>query len=159
MPSERSDVLFFHGFLSRNIFEIVMIQYDTNIRVCYGDTDKGGVVYYVTYARYYEVSRTELLRHYGLTYREIEEKGLVWPVRSLHITYLKPAFYDELLKVRSIIEEMPTVRFKIKTEIYNSREELINHGEVVLASTDPRTGKVVKTPSWLLDNLKTIIGE
>jgi len=134
-----------------------MIQHDTNIRVCYGDTDKGGVVYYGTYARYYEVSRTELLRHYGMTYREIEESGVVWPVRSLQITYLKPAFYDELLKVRSIIEEIPTVRFKIKTEIYNSRDELINYGEVVLASTDPRTGRVMKTPSWLLDKLRNII--
>jgi acyl-CoA thioester hydrolase len=138
---------------------MIVIQYDTNIRVCYGDTDKGGVVYYGTYPRYYEVSRTELLRHYGITYREIEEKGLVWPVRSLHITYLKPAFYDELLRVRSIIEELPTVRFKIKTEIYNSRNELINQGEVVLASTNPRTGRVMKTPTWLLDKLAAIIGE
>jgi acyl-CoA thioester hydrolase len=112
-----------------------------------------------TYPRYYEVSRTELLRQYGITYREIEERGLVWPVRSLHITYLKPAFYDELLRVRSIIEELPTVRFKIKTEIYNSRNELINQGEVVLVSTNPRTGRAVKPPSWFLDKLATIIGE
>ncbi|OFY62896.1 MAG: hypothetical protein A2Y71_00875 [Bacteroidetes bacterium RBG_13_42_15] len=138
---------------------MAILQYDTNIRVCYGDTDKGGVVYHGTYPRYYEVSRTELLRQYGITYREIEERGLVLPVRSLHITYLKPAFYDELLRVRSIIEELPTVRFKIKTEIYNSRNELINQGEVVLVSTNPRTGRAVKPPSWFLDKLATIIGE
>jgi len=138
---------------------MAILQYDTNIRVCYGDTDKGGVVYYGTYPRYYEVSRTELLRQYGITYREIEERGLVLPVRSLNITYLKPAFYDELLRVRSIIEELPTIRFKIKTEIYNSRNELINQGEVVLVSTNPRTGRAVKPPSWFLDKLTTIIGE
>jgi len=138
---------------------MAILQYDTNIRVCYGDTDKGGVVYHGTYPRYYEVSRTELLRQYGITYREIEERGLVLPVRSLHITYLKPAFYDELLRVRSIIEELPTIRFKIKTEIYNSRNELINQGEVVLVSTNPRTGRAVKPPSWFVDKLTTIIGE
>ena len=138
---------------------MAILQYDTNIRVCYGDTDKGGVVYHGTYPRYYEVSRTELLRHYGITYREIEERGLVLPVRSLYITYLKPAFYDELLRVRSIIEELPTIRFKIKTEIYNSRNELINQGEVVLVSTNPRTGRAVKPPSWFVDKLTTIIGE
>src|SRR4030042_2355182 len=135
---------------------MAILQYDTNIRVCYGDTDKGGVLYHGTYPRDYEVSRTELLRQYGITYREIEERGLVLPVRSLHITYLKPAFYDELLRVRSIIEELPTVRFKIKTEIYNSRNELINQGEVVLVSTNPRTGRAVKPPSWFLDKLATI---
>jgi len=80
-------------------------------------------------------------------------------VRSLYITYLKPAFYDELLRVRSIIEELPTIRFKIKTEIYNSRNELINQGEVVLVSTNPRTGRAVKPPSWFVDKLTTIIGE
>jgi len=96
-----------------------------------------------------------------ITYREIEERGLVWPVRSVHITYLKPAFYAELLMVRSIIEELPAVRFKIKTEIYNSRNELImiNQGEVVLVSTNPRTGRAVKPPSWFLDKMATIIWE
>jgi acyl-CoA thioester hydrolase len=136
---------------------MAILQYDTNIRVCYGDTDGMGVVYYGTYPRYYEISRTEMLRYYGIVYKEIEEKGMILPVRSMQITYLKPAFYDELLKVRSIMEEMPAVRFKIKMEIYNSNDELINQGEVVLISTNPVTGRAMKTPSWLLDKLKTII--
>jgi len=54
---------------------------------------------------------------------------------------------------------LPTIRFKIKTEIYNSRNELINQGEVVLVSTNPRTGRAVKPPSWFVDKLTTIIGE
>ena len=136
---------------------MAILQYDTNIRVCYGDTDAMGVVYYGTYPRYYEISRTEMLRHYGIIYREIEEKGMLLPVRSLQITYLKPAYYDELLTVRSIMEEMPAVRFTIKMEIYNSHDELINQGEVVLVSTNPATGRAMKTPSWLLDKIKTII--
>lgn len=136
---------------------MAILQYDTNIRVCYGDTDAMGVVYYGTYPRYYEISRTEMLRHYGIIYREIEEKGMLLPVRSLQITYLKPAYYDELLTVRSIMEEMPAVRFIIKMEIYNSHDELINQGEVVLVSTNPATGRAMKTPSWLLDKIKTII--
>jgi acyl-CoA thioester hydrolase len=134
-----------------------MLQHETKIRVCYGDTDKLGVVYYGTYPRYYEIARTELLRHYGITYKEIEDKGVVWPVRSLHITYLKPAFYDDLLTVRTIVEELPLVRFKIKTEIYNSQDELINHGEVVLISTNPLTGKAMKTPRWLIEKLSLFI--
>jgi len=136
---------------------MAILQYDTKIRVCYGDTDAMGVVYYGTYPRYYEISRTEMLRHYGIIYREIEEKGMLLPVRSLQITYLKPAYYDELLTVRSIMEEMPAVRFIIKMEIYNSHDELINQGEVVLVSTNPATGRAMKTPSWLLDKIKTII--
>jgi acyl-CoA thioester hydrolase len=128
-----------------------MITNEIKIRVCYGDTDKMGVVYYGTYPRFYEIARTELLRKYGITYRQIEESGIVWPVRNLQITYLKPAFYDDLLTVRTIVEELPLVRFRIKTEIYNESGELINHGEVVLISTNSQTGKAVKTPQWLVE--------
>ncbi len=128
-----------------------MTVHETKIRVCYGDTDKMGVVYYGTYPRYYEVARTEFLRHHGITYKEIEEAGIIWPVRNLQITYLKPAFYDDLLTVRSIVKELPAVRFHIKTEIYNPAGELINHGEVTLISTNPQTGKAVKAPPWLIE--------
>ena len=63
-----------------------MVSHEIKIRVCYGDTDKMGVVYYGTYPRFYEAGRNELLRSYGITYREIEEAGMVWPVRNLQIT-------------------------------------------------------------------------
>ncbi len=134
-----------------------MLVNETQIRVCYGDTDKMGVVYYGNYPRFYEIARNEMLRAYGVTYKQIEESGIVWPVRTLNITYLKPAFYDDLLTVRSRVEEIPLVRLRIKTEVFNPAGELINHGEVVLVSTNPITGKAVKTPQWLLDVLTPLI--
>jgi acyl-CoA thioester hydrolase len=136
--------------------EKTIIEHNTMIRVCYGDTDAMGVVYYGTYPRYYEISRTEMLRHYGIIYKEVEEKGMILPVRSIQINYLKPAFYDELLRVRSYIDELPLVRFMVKTEIYNSKDELINQGEVLLISTNPETGRAMRTPQWLLDMIKSI---
>ena len=134
-----------------------MVWHDYKIRVCYGDTDQMGVVYYGTYPRFYEIGRTEMLRDNGITYRKIEEAGILWIVRHLQLNYLKPAHYDDLLTIRTIVEEMPAVRFRIKTEIYNEDGELINNGEVVLISTNPVTGKPVKTPAWLLEKLKFII--
>ena len=134
-----------------------MLVHETQIRVCYGDTDKMGVVYYGNYPRFYEIARNEMLRAYGATDKQSEESGIVWPVRTLNITYLKPAFYDDLLTVRSRVEEIPLVRLRIKTEVFNPAGELINHGEVVLVSTNPITGKAVKTPQWLLDVLTPLI--
>lgn len=133
-----------------------MLSHETQIRVCYGDTDKLGVVYYGTYPRFYEIARTELLRHYGISYREIEENGLVWPVRHLNITYIKPAYYDDLLTVKSFVDEIPLVRLKIRTEIYNPQGELINHGEVTLVSTNPKSGKAIRTPAWLAEKFSEI---
>lgn len=136
-----------------------MLLNETKIRVCYGDTDKMGVVYYGTYPRFYEIGRNELLRSYGITYREIEESGVVYPVRDLQITFLKPAFYDDLLTIRTTVEEIPTARFTIRTQIYNERNELINQGKVVLISTNPETGKAMKPPRWLTGKFEALIRE
>jgi acyl-CoA thioester hydrolase len=133
-----------------------MIVHETKVRVIYGDTDKMGVVYYGIYPRFYETGRNELLRSFGITYRQIEEAGIIWPVRNLQITYLKPAFYDDLLTIRTIVEEIPLVRFKIKTEVYNEAGEMINFGHVVLVSTNPKTGKAIRTPEWLLQKFSFI---
>ena len=135
---------------------LAMIVNETKIRVCYGDTDKMGVVYYGSYPRFYEIGRNELLRSHGITYREIEEAGIVWPVRNLRITYLKPAYYDDLLTIRSSVAELPAVRFIIKTEIFNEAGELINQGEVELISTNPKTGKAMRTPKWLMERFSFI---
>lgn len=134
-----------------------MIEHETQIRVCYGDTDMMGVVYYGTYPRYYEIARTELLRAHGITYKEIEEAGLIWPVRSFHATYLKPAFYDDLLTVRTFVDQLPEVRFHIRTEIFNQAGDMINKGEVVLISTSRETGRPVKTPEWLLEKFRSMV--
>ena len=133
-----------------------MIIRETKIRVCYGDTDKMGVVYHGTYPRFFEVGRNEWLRSFGITYRDVEEAGIVWPVRNLQITFLKPAYYDDLITIRTMVHDLPLLRFHIKTEIYNEAGELLCHGEVTLISTNPQTGKPVKTPQWLLNKLSFI---
>ncbi|WP_430973816.1 acyl-CoA thioesterase [Sunxiuqinia rutila] len=123
-----------------------MLIHETKVRVYYEDTDKMGVVYYGVYPRYYEIGRTELIRSLGISYKEIEETNILLPARSLTINYLKSAYYDDLLTIRTIIETIPKVKFPIKTEIYNQQNELINSGEVVLAFFDANTNKPCRIP-------------
>lgn len=136
-----------------------MFVSETKIRVCYEDTDQMGVVYYGRYARYYEIGRTEAIRELGFTYKMIESQKVFLPARSLNITYLKPALYDDLLTVRTIINEIPKVKFPIKTEIYNEAGELINKGEVVLAFFDANTNKPCKAPDYFIDKMKPFFGK
>lgn len=110
-----------------------MLVHETQVRVYYEDTDKMGVVYYGVYPRYYEIGRTEMIRSLGVSYKDIEDTGILLPARSLNVNYLKSAYYDDLLTIRTIVEAIPKVKFPIKTEIYNQQNELINEGEVVLA--------------------------
>ena len=131
-----------------------MFVSETKVRVYYEDTDKMGVVYYGVYPRYYEIGRTEMIRDLGLTYREIEESGILLPARSLKINYLKSAYYDDLLTVRTIVDQIPKVKFLIKTEIYNQHGELLNEGEVVLVFFNSKTNKPCRAPERFIGALK-----
>ena len=130
-----------------------MIVTETQIRIYYQDTDQMGVVYYGNYARYYEIGRTEMIRDLGFTYKKMEELGIMLPARSLMVNYLKPAHYDDLLTVRTIVDTIPRVKFPIKTEIYNQTGELINSGEVVLVFFSSITNKPVAAPKFFLEEM------
>ena len=130
-----------------------MIVTDTKIRIYYQDTDQMGVVYYGNYARYYEIGRTEMIRHLGFTYKQMEELGIMLPARSLKINYLKSAYYDDLLTVRTIVDTIPKVKFPIRTEIYNEKGELINSGEVVLVFFSAIKNKPVGAPKFFIDEM------
>lgn len=129
---------------------------ETKYRVCYGDTDQMGVVYYGHYPRLYEIGRTELIRSVGFPYKKVEDEGIFMPVRSVKIDYLKPAYYDDLLTIRTIIKDLPKVKFKIFTEIYNEQGELLNKGETVLALMDRKMGRPTPAPQNFLDAISRL---
>ncbi|HBL75145.1 MAG: thioesterase [Bacteroidetes bacterium GWF2_42_66] len=131
-----------------------MLVSETKIRVYYEDTDQMGIVYYGNYARYYEIGRTEMIRQMGFTYKQIEEQKIALPARSLNITYIKSAYYDDLLTIRTIIDTLPKVKFPIKTEIYNQHGELINKGETVLVFFNALTNKPCAAPDFFIDKMK-----
>jgi acyl-CoA thioester hydrolase len=124
---------------------------ETTIRVRYGETDKMGYLYYGHYAEYFEVSRTDLIRQLGLTYREIEEKGIIMPVRSLKVDFKSPAYYDELLTVKSCLNVLPVIKMDIDYEIRNAKKQLICTGNTVLVFVDAATGKPRRAPEFFIN--------
>jgi len=123
-----------------------MYQSETHIRVRYGETDQMGYVYYGNYAMYYEVGRVESLRQLGLTYKEMEEMGVMMPVLENKSKYLAPARYDDLLRVVTTIKEKPGVRIKFEYEIFNGENKLIHQGETLLVFVDMKTNKPCRPP-------------
>ena len=91
-----------------------------------------GIMHHSNYIVMYEMARTEWLREMGLTYAEIERRGIMSPIIEVQSRYLYPAFYDELLTIKVFIEEMPSARLIIGSEVYNEQGKLINTGRVTL---------------------------
>jgi len=124
---------------------------ETKIRVRYSETDQMGYVYYGNYPAFYEVGRTEALRQMGTSYDALEKGGVMMPVASLSIKYVKPAKYDDLLTIKTIVKELPRMRMFFTYEVYNEAGELLNNGETVLAFIDMKRNRPVPCPEWLLE--------
>ena len=114
-----------------------------------------GLVYYGNYAQFYEIGRTEALRGLGLTYKEIESTGVIMAVTEMHTRFLKPAYYDDLLKVVTMVKEMPMhSKIIFDNEIYNEKNELINLGNVSLYFVDAKTMKRTAIPDKIKEKLE-----
>ena len=125
--------------------------FDVQIRVGYKDTDKMGVVHHSNYVVFYEIARTEWLRSKGYTYRELEEKGVMMPVREIQSKFLRPAFYDDLLTVRISVQKMGGVRVVFYHEIFNQGGELIHTGTAELAFMDAESRRPCRAPEWFVE--------
>lgn len=131
-----------------------MYQYNYSIRVRYAETDKMGYVYYGNYATYFEVCRVETLRNLGLSYKTLEDSGVMLPVLEFGIKYFKPAFYDELLTIKTTIAQLPGVRIKFEYETFNEKGDLLNKAHTTLVFVDVSTGKPIAPPSDVLNLFK-----
>jgi acyl-CoA thioester hydrolase len=109
-----------------------MFNTEVQIRVRYAETDQMGYVYYGNYAAYFEVARVEALRALGFSYKKLEEEGVMLPVMNYSINYLKPAYYDDLLTIKTSIIELPGARIKFDYETFNESGQLINKASTTL---------------------------
>ena len=130
-----------------------MKDYSTQIRVRYGETDQMGVVYHGNYATYFEIARTEWLRNLGISYKELEKKGVMLPVISLSLNFLKSAKYDDVLTITVSLKKTPLVKIDFDYEIINQNHEKVSTGNSVLAFIDMKTNKPIKCPSYILEKL------
>ncbi len=130
-----------------------MKKFSTNVRVRYGETDQMGVVYHGNYASYFEIARTEWLRNLGVTYKELENKGIMLPVISLFFNFIKSAKYDDVLTIIVILKKKPLVKIEFDYEIYNQKKEKISTGNSVLAFMDMKTNKPLRCPNYILEKL------
>lgn len=127
---------------------------ETTVRVRYAETDKMSYVYYGNYTHYYEVGRVEALRQLGTSYKEMEDSGIMLPVYTCNLKYLKPALYDDLLIIKTTIKEMPSAKIIFDYEIYNQNDELINVGTTTLVFIDIKTNKPRVAPDLIIEKLK-----
>ena len=130
-----------------------MKKSSTKTRVRYSETDQMGVVYHGNYAQFFEIGRTEWLRSLGVTYKDMEMNGIILPVVSLNLIFIKSALYDDILTIHTYLKKEPMVKIEFNYEIKNQLDELICTGSSVLAFMNSKNMKPTRCPDYLLKGL------
>lgn len=128
-----------------------MNEHKVEVRVRYGETDQMGVVYHGSYVPYFEIGRVEWLRNKGVSYKDMEQKGIALPIVSMHLNYKKPAKYDDLLMIHTKLKSYSGVKIEFDCEIRNENEELLTTAHFILVFVDVNSGKPTTPPQYILD--------
>jgi acyl-CoA thioester hydrolase len=134
-----------------------MIVAETQIRIRYSETDKMGFVYYGNYPQFYEIGRTELFRSADFSYKKLEDAGILMPVLNLSVQYIRPAFYDDLITIKTMVKEVPKSRITFDYEIYNQSGELINKGDTTLGFLNAKTMRPCRPPKEFIEYIENNI--
>lgn len=139
-------------------------SFQTSVRVIYGDTDSGGVVYNANYLRYFEIGRTELMRTEICSYKDIEDLGYILPVSECFSRFKAPARYDDLITIETSIAEVKRFSVRFDYRILKAASEpekkasLLVKGYTVHACITT-AGKLTPLPETLATRLAELAEE
>lgn len=131
-----------------------MFETSTTLRIHYALTDQMGFVYYGHYAQFFEIGRVEAIRSLGITYKALEKMGIILPVADLHVRYIKPLVYDEMITIKTYLKEMPHgSKIVFFSDVYGEDGRISCRGTVALHFVDTATKKPIQMPELLHNKL------
>ena len=136
-----------------------MFTTSTQIRVRYAETDQMGVVYHSNFFPYFESARAESIRELGFTYADMEKMGVIMLVIDVHCRYLRPAKYDDLLTVKTMLKELPAHhKIEFHHQVFNEKDKLLAVGNIILYFMEATGMKRTTMPARLLEKLQHYFG-
>lgn len=133
-----------------------MKSHESYVKVRYAETDQMGVVYHGNYAQYLEIARLDWLTALDISYKTMEQEGVMLPVFEMNIKFLKPAIFEDKLKIEVRLKELPSVKITFEYLIYNENKELLTQAYTTLVFMDSKTKKPIRCPQYILGKLKEI---
>ena len=110
-----------------------------------------GYLHHGNYALFFEEGRTELLRGFGLSYRKMEDDGILLPLREMNIRYIKPVLYDDEVVIETRLIRRPTAKLEFEYDMKNISGEILSEAKTTLVFTDASTRKAIRAPKYFID--------
>jgi len=130
-----------------------MKSHETFVKVRYAETDQMGVVYHGNYPQYLEIARINWLDSLGISYKSMEEEGIMLPVFEINLKYHRPITFDENLRIETRLREAPKVKIIFDYTIYNENGEKVTSATSTLVFMDSKTRRPIRCPKYVLDAL------
>lgn len=146
--------MFLNRFLDLYTMKI-QFSHQITLRVRYSETDQMGYCYYGNYAQYFEVGRVEALRSIGISYKELEENGVMLPVSAYSVEYKYPAKYDEVLKIITKITALNGARIHFDYQILNEEDRLVANASTTLVFVQRTTMRPIAPPSGFISLMQS----
>ncbi len=134
-----------------------LLVYEHQLRSRYAETDQMGYVYHGRFLEYFEEARTEMIREAGVSYKALEDAGVMLPVMHVSLDYKRPAFYDELLTIRVKIYDEPATRLFTHYEVVGTDNKVKITGLVVLCFVDFKTRRPCPPPDLFVAGMKSFM--
>ncbi len=133
-----------------------MLSKTIKFRVRYGETDQMKYVYHGNYPQYLEMGRIEWLRSFGISYKKMEEEGIMLPVIKITIDYKKSAKYDDLITLKTSLKKIPSARIEFEYKLHNENDELLTTASTELVFINMKTNRPMRAPKYLLEKIKKL---
>jgi acyl-CoA thioester hydrolase len=131
-----------------------MITSRLNFRVRYNEVDQMGYVHHGNYAAFFEMGRTELMRTYDLTYKNLEDSGIILPLSEYSVKFFEPALYDDELHLETRLVKCEGVRLIFEYTLYKEQNKKIAEGVTPLVFVSSETRKPMRPPVHFLEKIK-----
>ncbi len=130
-----------------------MITTTMKFRVRYNEVDRMGYVHHGNYAAYFEMGRTELMREYGITYKALEDDGIILPLNEYYVKFYEPALYDDELTLETSLWPIQGVRIIFEYKLFKNEDILVAEGRTPLVFVDSKTRKPMRPPAKIVDKI------
>ncbi len=128
-------------------------RHESTLRVRYSETDQMGYCYYGNFLQFFEIARVECLRAIGISYKELENNGVLLPVKDVQVDYKHPCFYDELLRIETELTEINSCRIFFAYKVFNEQTKLCTLATTTLVFLEKESKRPISCPSEILEKL------
>ncbi|MFI3285462.1 MAG: thioesterase family protein [Rikenellaceae bacterium] len=134
-----------------NIEREAIVSHEYHMRTWYVETDQMGIIHHSNYIRYFEAARCDFMRSLGLSYAEVEARGIMMPILDVASHYVSPLYFDEDITIKVSLYEEPKVRIEFHYEVINSKGQVANYGTTTLGFMHSDTRRPTRVPEWFLE--------